>query len=451
MSGPSTLELAGAGPVSGGSGRVDATPRPTGLSGQGLLALDRQESRVRQWVAWAMIVCGLIGAYGVLWDIQWHVDVGRDRFLTPPHLTLYVSTSVRGLICLSMVLWSTWRYRQGTPELNERTTVQFLGFRGPLGVMVAGFGDVTLAASAPLDNYWHQLYGIDVSIWEPFHMMGLFGNTISIFGLFILLSSEFNRAVRRGELSAPLGGFAPVMRTRETAPTAGVTSDSTWRHPTQLALACGFLVALSVLMIVLLPAAQGSKIVGHLFGVSLFIYPILLGILMPMGLSLAGFIMQSRYAATSVAVLMLAWRQLAIYTVPLVVEALRQSEGLPYRPGTPVEFLMSRYLPPTILLGGIAVDWYRAWYRKQQQRPPGSTVWPEQPSGALMGLLATFPVMFTWWPYLMVSGSRSEAARKALASLPTTTATSMLLGLLISMGVGMLMARFAQPLNRVLR
>lgn len=447
MSGPSSLELAEAGALPDRLGGTAVTPRPAGLSGQGLLALDRQESRVRQWLAWCLIVCGVIGAYGVLWDIQWHVDVGRDRFLTPPHLTLYVSTAVRGLLCLGMVLWSTWRYRQGTPELNERTTVQFLGFRGPLGVMVAGFGDVTLAASAPLDNYWHQLYGIDVSIWEPFHMMGLFGNTISIFGLFILLSSEFNRAVRRGELSAALGGFASGSRVHETTP----SSNATWRHPTQLALACGFLVALSVLMIVLLPAAQGPKIVGHLFGVSLFVYPVLLGVLMPMGLTLAGFIMQSPYAATSVAVLMFFWRLLSIYTVPLVVEALRQSEGLPYRPGTPVEFLMSRYLPPTILLGGLAVDGYRAWYRKQQQRPPGSTVWPEQPSGALMGLLATFPVMVTWWPYLMGAGGKSEAARKALESLPMTTATSMLLGLLISMGVGMLMARFAQPLKRVLR
>lgn len=431
---PASAEQSGA--------RPSGTEPAAALTGEHLRGLDVHESRLRLRAAWLMIFNGMIGCFGVLWDIQWHVDVGRDSFLTPPHLTLYTASAVSGLISLWMVLWSTWRFRRGALEINERTTVQLWGFRGPLGFMVSGFGSLALVVAAPFDNYWHQLYGIDVSIWEPFHMMGMFGNTVAIFGLMVLLSSEFNRAVRRGELGARAG------LTSSSVAVAGLRGDDTWRHPTQLAMAAGLLVALTATFIVAIPAAQGSKIVGHIVGVPVFVYPILLGVLLPMALALAGLIMRSPFAATSVALMMTVWRFLTMYTVPIAVEQLRLSEGMPYRPGMPYPQLLSRYLPLTLILGGIAVDWYRHWHKKRQS---AREALPEEASGALMGLLATLPVVLTWYPYLNAGGSKSEGARKVLTSVPMTTVTSLLMAGLVSMVVGYLMSRLAHPLKRVLR
>jgi hypothetical protein len=35
------------------------------------------------------------------------------------------------------------------------------------------------AIAFPLDNYWHQLYGLDVTIWSPFHVMIISGMVLA--------------------------------------------------------------------------------------------------------------------------------------------------------------------------------------------------------------------------------------------------------------------------------
>ncbi|MBI4588922.1 MAG: hypothetical protein HY725_08780 [Candidatus Rokubacteria bacterium] len=36
-----------------------------------------------------MLAAKLWGGWGVTWDIQWHVLIGRDSFWIPPHLMTY--------------------------------------------------------------------------------------------------------------------------------------------------------------------------------------------------------------------------------------------------------------------------------------------------------------------------------------------------------------------------
>jgi hypothetical protein len=115
------------------------------------------------------------GLYGSTWDIQWHAAVGRDSFFTPPHLLMYSSTTLAGLVALALILWDTWRFRRGDPGVTAANTTQLLGFHAPLGMYVAGFGMFAMGAAAPFDNYWHELYGIDVTLWAPAIVMGLLG------------------------------------------------------------------------------------------------------------------------------------------------------------------------------------------------------------------------------------------------------------------------------------
>jgi hypothetical protein len=44
--------------------------------------------------------------------------------------------------------------------------------------------------AAPLDNYWHELYGIDIALWAPFHMMGVTGAFIGSLGIVYIFASE---------------------------------------------------------------------------------------------------------------------------------------------------------------------------------------------------------------------------------------------------------------------
>jgi len=46
------------------------------------------EGRLRRTAGLLLLLLGVQGAVGLAWDIQWHVSVGRDRFLTPPPLVL---------------------------------------------------------------------------------------------------------------------------------------------------------------------------------------------------------------------------------------------------------------------------------------------------------------------------------------------------------------------------
>jgi hypothetical protein len=62
-----------------------------------------------------------------------------------------------------------------------------------------GFGALTDLIAAPFDNYWHQLYGIDVTLWSPFHLMGVFGAITAGLGIVYIFSSEtaYERSLKR--------------------------------------------------------------------------------------------------------------------------------------------------------------------------------------------------------------------------------------------------------------
>jgi hypothetical protein len=149
------------------------------------------ERRLRMLAAGLLLYLSLQGALGLGWDIEWHTRFGRDSFWIPPHLLIYSAVAAGGLVALALVLLDTQRYRTGARGVDDRSTISLLGlFHAPRGAFVAGFGFLALLIAAPFDNYWHLLYGIDVTIWAPFHVMGLLGTGIVGLGLVYLLAAE---------------------------------------------------------------------------------------------------------------------------------------------------------------------------------------------------------------------------------------------------------------------
>jgi hypothetical protein len=143
----------------------------------------------RLGVGVTLLACLLVASAGLAWDIAWHTFIGRDSFLTPPHAVLYGGVAGAGVVGVAGVLVESWRRRPDTTSL--------LGaFRAPLGLFVTGFGILTLVVSAPLDNYWHELYGIDVTLWAPFHVMGLVGGLVAVLGVVYLFAAELARRRR---------------------------------------------------------------------------------------------------------------------------------------------------------------------------------------------------------------------------------------------------------------
>lgn len=162
---------------------------------------DKAERNLRRAAAWMMLFFLLQGELGAIWDREWHFFVGRDWFWTPPHTLIYSSVSGAGIVALVVVLTDTVRYYRGVPGVNDTSTIPvFKFFHAPLGFVIAGFGTVVALTAAPLDNYWHNLYGIDIAMWAPFHMMGITGGVIGILGMIYVFSSE--AAIQRDQREA---------------------------------------------------------------------------------------------------------------------------------------------------------------------------------------------------------------------------------------------------------
>jgi hypothetical protein len=127
---------------------------------------------------------------GLLWDISWHLSIGRDTLWSPPHVLEQIGASLAGLACGLLVLRTTFG---GSPAQHSRA-VHFWGFRGPIGGWVAIWGAFAMIFSVPFDNWWHNAYGLDVQILSPPHVVLLLGMVAIQLGAMLLALSVQNRS-----------------------------------------------------------------------------------------------------------------------------------------------------------------------------------------------------------------------------------------------------------------
>jgi len=141
---------------------------------------------------WALLASKVVTGWGVQWDIQWHVLIGRDSFWIPPHLITYAGVSAAVFLSFGMLFWKTWR---GTGE------VRVLGLRGSRGFHLAAWGIAVTIIAAPIDDLWHRLFGIDVTLWSPPHLMGILGAVINAWAC-LTIANEVYPAGSRARLAA---------------------------------------------------------------------------------------------------------------------------------------------------------------------------------------------------------------------------------------------------------
>ncbi len=58
---------------------------------------------------------------------------------------------------------------------TQSPSVKVLGFRGPLGAFIVLWGGIAMLTSAPFDNWWHNAYGLDVTVVSPPHILLMTG------------------------------------------------------------------------------------------------------------------------------------------------------------------------------------------------------------------------------------------------------------------------------------
>jgi len=118
------------------------------------------------------LLCGeLLIFFGSAWDIQWHVDVGPDTFLTAPHLLIYSGAVLDGITCLAVVLASTFRTRQpDIPTDPAVVPILWRTFWAPVGFVLGGTGAALWLVFGSFDQWWHRVYGFDVALDSPPHV-----------------------------------------------------------------------------------------------------------------------------------------------------------------------------------------------------------------------------------------------------------------------------------------
>jgi hypothetical protein len=142
------------------------------------------------WFLYAVAAAASFVTVGVIWDISWHMTIGRDTFWTPAHLCTYTAALIVGVTCGWVALKTTFA---GTPE-EKATAVRFWGFRAPLGAWISVWGAFAMLTSAPFDNWWHNAYGLDVKIISPPHTLLALGMVAIVIGALVWTLACQNRA-----------------------------------------------------------------------------------------------------------------------------------------------------------------------------------------------------------------------------------------------------------------
>ena len=82
----------------------------------------------------------------------------------------------------------------------------------------------------PLDDVWHRLFGQDVTLWGPTHLMLIGGAALTLVGQAVLLVEGCARRAASGRARAPTAAPAPHVRLRRArSPAAFLIGLSTFQ------------------------------------------------------------------------------------------------------------------------------------------------------------------------------------------------------------------------------
>ena len=143
--------------------------------------------RLQPWAALPVLVAGtglVLGAFGVFWDISLHIGQGRDEgpLANPAHyfvLTCLYACFAAGVLAMAL------------HDRSERQAPRALrlpgGMRVPVGGALLTLCGVFSLSGFPLDDAWHRMFGQDVTLWGPTHLVMINGAILSLPALTVLI------------------------------------------------------------------------------------------------------------------------------------------------------------------------------------------------------------------------------------------------------------------------
>ena len=232
------------------SGRVrvlerasDATARFSGLPG---------------WAALPLAVSGialLLAVVGMYWDISLHIDDGRDPgpLANPAHY--FILLGLYGVFAagwLAIVL-----PRESDPARPTAALRIAPDWEAPIGgVMILACASFALLGF-PLDDVSHRLFGQDVTLWGPTHLMMLGGASLTLIGVLVLFAEARlalgdartdgigGAMLRRARLIGACGGMLAGLSIFQGEFDFGVAQFQLLFHPLLIAFAASLALVLA--------------------------------------------------------------------------------------------------------------------------------------------------------------------------------------------------------------
>jgi hypothetical protein len=169
------------------------------------------------WVAFpsgVATVSLLTALFGMYWDISLHIDNGRDAgpLANPAHY--FILLGLFGIFSAGFFAMVLPRERPSTVAIRIGRD-----WWAPLGgVLICACGAFSLIGF-PLDDIWHRLFGQDVTLWGPTHLMLIGGAAMTLVGIAVL-AVEGLRATASGE--TPIEELLHTKMARAVALTGGL-------------------------------------------------------------------------------------------------------------------------------------------------------------------------------------------------------------------------------------
>jgi hypothetical protein len=271
-------------PVGAGEGRPSLPVRVVERFGTGAARL----TGLPAWSAAGLLLLlgTLLVAYGgFFWDVAWHIDIGRDEFLfSPPHVYLLVGLAGFGVAGAVSTHLATrmradvgWRVRRWTVPLGAA------GLLAAGGLAMAGYW---------IDEAWHAVYGLDVTMWSPPHLTMISSAVFSPLAGWLLLAEAGrgagNRLVRRHGRPLLAGVVLVALSAWQLEFDLGVPFWQQAYQPVLMASAAGFALtlaravvgpggALLALAHFLAVRAVGAVVTAGAWGLSMPRFPLYLG------------------------------------------------------------------------------------------------------------------------------------------------------------------------------
>ena len=123
-----------------------------------------------------------IAAFGFFWDVATHIDSGRDSgpFANVAHYPILLGLGGIALAgFLAAVLGA---------DARDRAAIAWApGWRIPLGGALLLLCGGLAMIGFPLDDVWHRIFGQDVTLWGPTHVLMIGGASLAPIAAWLLL------------------------------------------------------------------------------------------------------------------------------------------------------------------------------------------------------------------------------------------------------------------------